>query len=72
VDCAAFQLVCVGYCPGLGFPSFGRAVFGFPLFSLTDFSAREFAVDFGVYIVSFFAAYLLIRRTKDRRNESEQ
>jgi len=49
-----------------------RAVFGFPLFSLTDFSAREFAVDFGVYIVSFFAAYLLIRRTKDRRNESEQ
>ena len=54
------------------FHRLARAVFGFPLFSLTDFSAREFAVDFGVYIVSFFAAYLLIRRTKDRRNESEE
>lgn len=38
-----------------------RAILGFSLSSLTDFSARELAVDFGIYCLSFIAAHFLIR-----------
>ncbi|HPT82570.1 MAG TPA: hypothetical protein PLM25_01665 [Limnochordia bacterium] len=49
-----------------------RAIFGFPLFSLTDFSARELAVDFGVYVLSFLVAYFLIRAAGGKRDSAEQ
>lgn len=51
------------------FHRLARALFQFRLFSLAEFSVKDFAVDFGVYVLGFLVAYLVVQRpwSKGRR-----
>ncbi len=47
-----------------------RAVFGFPLFSFSEFKLGEFVVDLGVYSLAFaFSYWFFIYRTERSKDQ---